>query len=146
MVDIFHEEDGNLSILNDKTIAIIGYGNQGRAQALNLRDSGLNIIVGNIEDDYRNFALKDNFSVFAIKEATEKSDIIFLLLPDEIMNNIFENDIKPNLKPKSTIVFASGYNIGFNLLKPPADVDVILIAPRMIGVGVRENFLNNIQN
>ncbi|MFX1377536.1 MAG: ketol-acid reductoisomerase [Promethearchaeota archaeon] len=141
MVEIFHELDGDLSILNDKTIAIIGYGNQGRAQALNLRDSGLNIIVGNIEDQYRDIALKDDFSVFTIKEATRKSDIIFLLLPDEIMNDIFENYIKPNLKPKSSIVFASGYNIGFKLLKPPDNIDVMLIAPRMIGVGVRENFL-----
>jgi len=144
MVDIFHEEDGNLSIIKDKTISIVGYGNQGRAQALNLRDSGLNIIIGNREDDYKKIALKDNFSVFTIKEATEKSDIVFLLVPDEIMNNVFERDIKPNLKPKSAIVFASGYNIGFNLLKPPEDVDVMLIAPRMIGVGVRENFLKNV--
>ncbi|MFX0002078.1 MAG: ketol-acid reductoisomerase [Candidatus Hodarchaeota archaeon] len=144
MVDIYHNEDGELSILKEKTIGIIGYGNQGRAQALNLRDSGLNIIVGNIEDRYKNIALKDNFSVFPIKEVTKQSDIIFLLLPDEILNNIFERDIKPNLKPKCTIVFASGYNIGFNILKPPNNIDVVLIAPRMIGVGVRENFLRNI--
>ncbi|MFX1549567.1 MAG: ketol-acid reductoisomerase [Promethearchaeota archaeon] len=144
MVDIFHDEDGDLSILKEKTISVIGYGNQGRAQALNLRDSGLNIIVGNIEDQYKKIALKDNFSVFTIKEATEKSDIIFLLLPDEILNDIFERDIKPNLKPKSTIVFASGYNIGFKVLKLPNDIDIVLIAPRMIGVGVRENFLSNV--
>ena len=144
MVDVFHDNVGDLSILKDKTIGIIGYGNQGRAQALNLRDSGLNIIVGNVEDRYKKIALNDNFSVFTIQEATEKSDIIFLLLPDEIMNDIFESNIKPNLNPKSAIVFASGYNIGFNLLKPPEDIDVILIAPRMIGVGVRENFLRNI--
>lgn len=143
MVEIFHELDGDLSILKEKVIGIIGYGNQGRAQALNLRDSGLNIIIGNIEDQYKNIALKDNFSVFSIKGATEKSDIIFLLLPDEILNDIFESDIKPNLKPNSAIVFASGYNIGFNLLKPPNNIDVLLIAPRMIGVGVRENFLRN---
>ena len=144
MVDVFHDNDGDLSILKDKTIGIIGYGNQGRAQALNLRDSGLNIIVGNVEDRYKKIALNDNFSVFTIQETAEKSDIIFLLLPDEIMNDIFENNIKLNLKPKSAIVFASGYNIGFNLLTPPEDIDVILIAPRMIGVGVRENFLRNI--
>ncbi|TKJ21266.1 MAG: hypothetical protein CEE43_10055 [Promethearchaeota archaeon Loki_b32] len=143
MVDIFHEEDGDLSFLKNKIISIIGYGNQGRAQALNLKDSGLSVIVGNIEDKYKKIALNDNFSVYPINEATEKSDIVFLLIPDEIMNEIFEKEIRPNLKSKSTLVFASGYNIGFNLLEPPKNVDVLLIAPRMIGVGVRENFLKN---
>ncbi len=143
MVEVFHNEDGDLSILKDKTIGIIGYGNQGRAQALNLRDSGLNVIVGNIEDQYKNIAKKDDFLVFKIEEATEKSDILFLLLPDEILNEIFKRNIKPNLKLKSAIVFASGYNIGFNLLKLPDNIDIMLIAPRMIGVGVRENFLRN---
>ena len=143
MVDIFHEEDGDLSILENKTISVIGYGNQGRAQALNLRDSGLNVIIGNIEDKYKSIALNDNFPVYSIKEATEKSEIMFVLIPDEIMNDIFEKEISPNMKPESILVFASGYNIGFNLLKPPEDTDVLLIAPRMIGVGVRENFLKN---
>ncbi|UCD00878.1 MAG: ketol-acid reductoisomerase [Promethearchaeota archaeon] len=143
MVNIFHEIDGDLSILNKKTIGIIGYGNQGRAQALNLRDSGVNVIVGNIEDDYRKIALKDNFPVYSIKEATKKSDIIFILIPDEIMNKTFKKEISPYLNHKSVLVFASGYNIGFNLLKPPENADVILIAPRMIGVGVRENFLKD---
>jgi ketol-acid reductoisomerase len=143
MVDIFQELDGDISVLKNKTISIIGYGNQGRAQALNLRDSGLNVIIGNIEDKYKKIALKDKFSIYTIEEATEKAEVIFLLLPDDIMNDIFENKIKPNLKSKSALVFASGYNIGFGLLKPPEDVDVLLIAPRMIGVGVRENFLKN---
>ena len=143
MVEIFHEDKGDLSILKDKQISIIGYGNQGRAQALNLRDSGLNIIIGNIEDNYRSIAINDKFSAFSITEATQKSDIIFILLPDEVMNEVFEEKIKLNLKSESVIVFASGYNIGFKLLKPPKNVDVLLIAPRMIGVGVRENFLKN---
>ncbi|MFX0029693.1 MAG: ketol-acid reductoisomerase [Candidatus Hermodarchaeota archaeon] len=143
MVDIFHEEDGDLSKIDGKTIAIIGYGNQGRAQAFNLRDSGQKIIIGNIEDEYKKTALIDGFPVFSIKEATIKSDIIFILIPDEIMNDVFEREIKPFLKSYTTLVFASGYNIGFKLLKPPKNVDVLLIAPRMIGIGVRENFLNN---
>jgi len=143
MVDIYHEEDGDLSILKEKTISIVGYGNQGRAQALNLRDSGLNVIVGNIKDKFKKIALNDSFSVYSIKEAIERSHITFILIPDEIMNEVFEKEIKPNIKPNSTLVFASGYNIGFKLLKPPENVDIILIAPRMIGVGVRENFLKN---
>jgi ketol-acid reductoisomerase len=141
MVDIFHDKDGDLSILDGKTIGIIGYGNQGRAHALNLRDSGLSIIVGNIDDTYRKIAIKDGFSVHPIKEATEKSSIIFILIPDEIMNDVFENEIKSNIQADSTLVFASGYNIGFNLLNPPENVDVLLLAPRMIGVGVREAYL-----
>jgi ketol-acid reductoisomerase len=143
MVDIFHEKDGDLSILDGKTIAIIGYGNQGRAQALNLRDSGQKVIIGNIEDKYVKIAMNDGFPVFSIKEATEKSDIIFLLIPDEVMNDTFEREIRPSIKSYSALVFASGYNIGFKFLKPPEDLDVLLIAPRMIGVGVREKYLRN---
>ncbi len=143
MVQIFHEKDSNLEILKDKTIAIIGYGNQGRAQALNLRDSGMGIIIGNREDNYKDVAINDGFSTYTIKEATKIADIIFFLIPDEIMKETFETSIKSNLKPGSALVFASGYTIGFNLIVPPENVDVILLAPRMIGVGVRENFLNN---
>ncbi|MBY9010070.1 MAG: NAD(P)-binding domain-containing protein [Candidatus Lokiarchaeota archaeon] len=143
MVEIFHETDGNLSFINSKVISIIGYGNQGRAQALNLRDSGLNVIIGNIEDDYKDFALKDGFNVYNIKKAVSKSDISFILVPDELMETIFREEISPFLKSSSAIVFASGYNIGFNLILPPDNVDVLLLAPRMIGVGVRENFLTN---
>ena len=87
MVDIFHEADGNMNILDTKTISIIGYGNQGRAQALNLRDSGHNVIIGNIDDKYKNVALKDGFLVYQIKDAVKKSDIIFLLIP-ELLNRL----------------------------------------------------------
>ncbi|MHA2288426.1 MAG: hypothetical protein ACXABG_06530, partial [Promethearchaeota archaeon] len=80
--------------------------------------------------------------VYSIKDAITKSDITFLLVPDEIMKPLFEEEIRSNLKPNSSLVFASGYNIGFNLISPPNNVDVLLLAPRMIGVGVRENFLN----
>jgi len=128
--------------LKTKIISIIGYGNQGCAQALNLRDSGLNVRIGNIEDEYKKLALKDGFSVYPVKEAVANSDIIFILIPDEVMKTIFEEDICAQLKPNSSIVFASGYSIGFNLISPPNNVDVMLLAPRMIGVGVRENFLN----
>ncbi|MFW9941812.1 MAG: ketol-acid reductoisomerase [Candidatus Thorarchaeota archaeon] len=143
MINIFHEEDGDLSFLEEKTIAIIGYGNQGRAQALNLRDSGLKVIIGNLDDTFRKIAMNDGFPVFSIKQATKQSDIIFLLIPDEVMNDVFEREIRPYIHPYSVLVFASGYNIGFKQLKPPEDLDIILIAPRMIGVGVREKFLKN---
>ncbi|NVM16220.1 MAG: ketol-acid reductoisomerase [Candidatus Lokiarchaeota archaeon] len=142
MVEIFHESDGNINLLKTKVISIIGYGNQGRAQALNLRDAGLNVIIGNIDDRYKKIAEKDGFSIYPITEAVTNSDIVFLLIPDEVMKIIFEEEIRTYLKPNSSVVFASGYNIGFNLISPPNNVDVMLIAPRMIGVGVRENFLN----
>jgi len=141
MVEVFHEEDGDLSVLKQNIISMIGYGNQGRAQALNMRDSGLNLIVGNIEDEYKNIAVKDGFEAHSIEEAVKKSDISFILIPDEIMKDVFENSIKPNLKKGDSIVFASGYNVGFNLLDLPNNIDVLMIAPRMIGVGVRETFL-----
>ncbi|MFX1288059.1 MAG: ketol-acid reductoisomerase [Promethearchaeota archaeon] len=142
MVEIFHEADGNINLLKAKIISIIGYGNQGRAQALNLRDSGLKVVVGNINDNYKKIAEEDHFPVYPIKEAVSKSDIVFLLIPDEVMKTIFEEEIRDYLKPSSSIVFASGYNIGFKLISPPNNIDVLLLAPRMIGVGVRENFLN----
>jgi ketol-acid reductoisomerase len=142
MVQIYHDNDARLESIKDKIIGIIGYGNQGRAQALNLRDSGLKVIVGNIEDKFRKVAQNDGFELHSIEDAVAKSDIVFILLPDEIMKETFELKIKPNLKPNSTINFASGYNIGFKLIELPANVDVIMIAPRMIGIGVRESFLN----
>ncbi|MHA1670858.1 MAG: ketol-acid reductoisomerase [Promethearchaeota archaeon] len=142
MAQIYHEKDSNLEFLKDKTITIIGYGNQGRAQALNLRDSGMEVIIGNREDKYKNIAIKDGFSTYTIKEAIKLADVIFILIPDEIIKEVFNSNIKNNLKPGSALVFASGYTIGFKLIDPPGNVDVLLLAPKMIGVGVRENYLN----
>ena len=140
--NIYFENNANLEKIKDKKIAIIGYGNQGRAQALNLRDSGLDVIIGNKEDSYKEKALKDGFKIFNISEAVKRADIVFLLTPDETMPEMFEKEIEPNLKDGACINFASGYNIAFNLINPPDNIDVIMIAPRMIGVGVRENYLN----
>jgi len=142
MVNIFHEKDADLSIIKEKQIAIIGYGNQGRAQALNLKDSELNVIVGNRDDKFRQYAIDDGFATYSIEEAVKKADVIFLLIPDEIMADLFKKSIKPNLSNGNALVFASGYNVGFGLLNLPDEVDVLLLAPRMIGVGVREKFLD----
>lgn len=138
---VYHEQAAEISILENKTIIIIGYGNQGRAQALNLRDSGLTVLVGNRDDDYKQRAEKDGFQTFSIREAVKQGDILFLLLPDEVIPNIFTETIKPELKPSAVVVFASGYTVAFGLLHPPENIDVLLIAPRMIGAGVRECFL-----
>ncbi|MGQ9679819.1 MAG: ketol-acid reductoisomerase [Candidatus Bathyarchaeia archaeon] len=138
MVNVYHDEDADLSILKGETIAIIGYGNQGRAQALNLRDSGLKVIIGNIEDESFKQALKDGFEVYSISEAAERGMIIFMLLPDEVQQKIFEREVRPHLKPGKAIVFAHGYNIHYGFIQPPNYVDVILLAPRMVGKFVRE--------
>jgi ketol-acid reductoisomerase len=137
----YFEEDANLKSLDKKKVAVIGYGNQGRAQSLNLRDSGIDVIIGNIGDRNKTRAEKDGFKVMDIKDAAKKADIVFLLIPDEDIPDVFTQDIEPNLKKGTTICFASGYNIAYGLIKPLPHLDIIMIAPRMIGVGVRERYL-----
>jgi ketol-acid reductoisomerase len=138
----YHEEDGNLEILAEKTIGIIGYGNLGRPFALNIRDSNVHsIIVGSERGQSWQRAKKDGFPVFSIAEACTKSDVVLLLLPDEVMTDLYETKIAPNLNKSSAVVFASGYNLAYNLVKPENSLDVLLLAPRMIGKAIRENFL-----
>ncbi|MBW2715787.1 MAG: ketol-acid reductoisomerase, partial [Deltaproteobacteria bacterium] len=142
MAEIYHDDAADLGVLEDQTVALVGYGNQGRSQALNLRDSGVNVIIGSIRDDAGAAAEKDGFSVSNIAEACKQADIVMLLIPDEVMPEVFKTDVAPNLVPGNLVIFASGYNIAFNLITPADYVDVALVAPRMIGVGVRENFVS----
>lgn len=128
--------------LKGKTIAIIGYGNQARAQALNMRDSGLNVIVGLNNEEHKKRAQKDKFPIHKISEAVKKAQFIFLLISDEVIKDIFEKEISSNLKDNDTIVFASGYTLAFNSLIPHNKVDILLISPRVPGIGVREGYLN----
>ncbi len=141
VVKIFTDDDGQLDVLSGLTVGVIGYGNQGRAQALNMRDSGLKIIIGNKKDEFKRMAEDDGFDVFPIDEAAKQSDVIFLLIPDEVMKEVYETNIKGFFRENGALVFASGYNIAFNIIKPSKNYDVLLIAPRMIGRGVRERFL-----
>ncbi len=142
MARMYFEEDSDLSHVAGQTVCIVGYGNQGRSQALNMRDSGLSIIVGSRRDESYEAALQDGFEALPVGEAVLRSDVVFLLVPDEVMPQVFERDIAPNLAAGNMVVFASGYNIAFELIEPPADVDVVMIAPRMIGAGVRDTYLS----
>jgi ketol-acid reductoisomerase len=138
---VFFEEDASKMSVQGMRIGIIGYGNQGRSQALNMRDSGLSVIVGNPDDEYRKTALEDGFEVLDIEEASAEADALFLLLPDETLPEVFDAQIKPGLKEGALLCFASGYNIAFREIVPPESVDVVMIAPRMIGPGVRDCYL-----
>ena len=114
MAKIYYDTDADISFIKDKVISIIGYGNQGRAQALNMRDSGLkNIIIGNIRDSSWHKAQDDGFEVFPVKEACKKADIMFILIPDEILPDIYKEHIEPYLIEGNVLDFASGYNITY---------------------------------
>lgn len=141
MVNAYYDEDADLSAVKDETIAIIGYGNQGRAQGLNMRDSGLNVVVGNIKDASWDMAAKDGFEVYSIGDAAELAGVILLLVPDEVQPEVFEEEVKNKLRPGKSLVFAHGYNIHYGFITPPKYVDVLLLAPRMMGVYVRELFV-----
>src|SRR5215471_10030826 len=136
MTKFYSANEASPATLNGKTIAIIGYGNQGRSQAINLRRAGHRVIVGNVEDESFRQAKSDGFETLSMDAVAARADVILLLLPDEIAPEIYRRDIAPHLKSGKTLVFASGYNITYKFIVPPAGVDVVLVAPRMIGQGV----------
>lgn len=142
MANIYYDRDCDLSLIQDKTVAIIGYGNQGRSQALNMRDNGIHVIVGNREDESYAQAKADGFDVYGIGEACAQADVIFILLPDECCPEIYAEQMRPKFKPGVLLNFASGYNLTFKNVELPADSDVVMAAPRMLGQGVREMFLS----
>lgn len=142
MTRVYHDSDATLKPLADKVLAVIGYGNQGRAQALNLRDSGMAVVVGNRDDDHAEIARADGFDPVAVAEATTRADVVLLLVPDEVAPEVFEQSIAPHLAPGKALDFASGYNIAFGQISVRSDVDVVLVAPRMIGAGVRDLYLD----
>jgi ketol-acid reductoisomerase len=139
---VYYDEDGDLQKLEGKCIAIIGYGIQGRAQALNLRDSGCKVVVGNINDDYYQEAVKDQMEISDIATAAKKGDVIMLLIPDQAQKEVYETSIQPHLRPGKMLIFAHGYAIRFKEIVPPENVDVCLLAPRMPGKPIREYYLN----
>jgi len=141
MATIYHDADADLGALAGETIAVVGYGNQGRSQALNLRDSGLPVVVGNIDDASREAARRDGFETFDIAEACARARAVLLLVPDEVMPRVYAEQVAPQLQPGDLLDFASGYNVAFGLIDPPASLDVVLVAPRMIGPGVRDTYV-----
>jgi ketol-acid reductoisomerase len=142
MTTIYHEDDASVRDVEGQVVAVLGYGNQGRSQALNARDSGLEVVVGNIDDAYREQAEADGFAPVAIAEAARRGDLLLLLVPDEVMPEVYSAEVAPNLEAGNLLDFAHGYNIAFDLIAPPSDVDVVMIAPRMIGAGVRDAYVS----
>ncbi len=144
MSKMYYDKDCNLELLKGKTVAVVGYGSQGHAHAQNLRDSGVNVIIGLYEGSKSaEVAKKDGFTVLNTDEATKKADIVMLLVNDEKMKSIYETGIAPNLREGMTLCFAHGFNIHFKQIVPPKNVNVIMIAPKGPGHTVRSQYLEN---
>ncbi|MBI4890327.1 MAG: ketol-acid reductoisomerase [Acidobacteria bacterium] len=141
MAKRFYEQDGSLAPLQGKTVAIIGYGSQGHAHALNLRDSGVQVVVG-LPAGSKSKAKAEGagLTVLAPAEAAAQADFIMILVPDHIQAKLYESDIAPSMKPGKTLMFAHGFNIHFGFIAPPAGVDISMVAPKAPGHRVREVF------
>jgi len=141
MAKIYYDSDADLGILKGKTIAVIGYGSQGHAQSQNLKDSGLNVIVAEKDPAKIKAAEEAGLKVTSAADAAAQADIIQILLPDELQSRIYKSDIEQHLTPGKVLVFSHGFNIHFGQIVPPADVDVIMIAPKSPGHLVRRTFV-----
>ncbi|MBU0712217.1 NAD(P)-binding domain-containing protein, partial [bacterium] len=128
---MYYDKDADQKVLKEKTIAIIGYGSQGHAQAQNLRDSGYTVIVADVEgSDNFKLAQSHGFKPASAAEASAKADVIQILVPDELQKRIYTEEIKQNLTPGKALVFSHGFNIHFGQVVPPKDVDVYMVAPK----------------
>jgi ketol-acid reductoisomerase len=141
LATLFYDKDADLALLNGKTIAVIGYGSQGHAHALNAKDSGMNVIIG-LHDGSKSAekAKTDGLEVYSVAEATKRADVIMIVIPDTKQAAVYANDIAPNLKSGAMLMFAHGFNIHFKQIQPPADIDVTMVAPKAPGHRVREVF------
>ncbi|EHU1053868.1 ketol-acid reductoisomerase [Campylobacter lari] len=140
-VSIYYDKDCDINLIKSKKVAIIGFGSQGHAHAMNLRDSGVDVIIG-LKEGGQSWAKvqKANFIVKSVKEATKEADLIMILAPDEIQSEIFNEEIKPELKAGKTLAFAHGFNIHYGQIVAPKGIDVIMIAPKAPGHTVRHEF------
>ena len=142
MVETFYQKDADLGLLKEKTIAVLGYGSQGHAQAQNLKDSGLKVIIGLKKDSKsKETAQRDGFEVYETSEAVKKGDIIQVLIPDEVQSEVYKKDIEPNLDEGNALGFSHGFNIHFGQIVPPKNVDVFMVAPKSPGHLVRRMYL-----
>jgi ketol-acid reductoisomerase len=138
---IYYDNDADLSVLKGKTIAILGYGSQGHAQAQNLRDSGLSVIIGQRPGSPNyDLAVSHGFKPMDLAEATKKGDLVNILLPDEVQGDLYREHIKPNLKPGNVLMCSHGFNIHFGQVAPPSGVAALLVAPKGPGHLVRSEF------
>jgi len=142
MVKIYYEKDADKKILKNKKIAIIGYGSQGHAHANNLKESGMNVIVGEVKGANWEKAVKAGFNVVTASEAAKKADVIMMLVPDEYMADIYKSEIAPNIKKGAYLGFAHGFNIHFGQIVPPTNVNVYMVAPKGPGHLVRSEYLS----
>ena len=137
------ETEADLGFLEGRRIAIVGYGNLGRSLSLNLRDSGVGpLVIGELPGPAWEAARADGFTVKSAATATAASDVIFVLLPDELAAAVYQEELSPALRPGNALVFASGFNLAFQRIRPAPDLDVLLLAPRMLGAAVRELYQN----
>ncbi|MCJ0583292.1 ketol-acid reductoisomerase, partial [Enterococcus cecorum] len=141
-VKVYYDDSVEKNALEGKTIAVVGYGSQGHAHAQNLRDNGNKVVIGVREGKSAQKAREDGFEVLPVSEAAKKADVIMILAPDEIQGALYENEIAPNLEAGNALAFAHGFNIHFDVVHPPKDVDVFLVAPKGPGHLVRRTFVD----
>ncbi|ADV45649.1 ketol-acid reductoisomerase [Nitratifractor salsuginis] len=141
-LNVYYDKDCDINLIKSKTVAMIGFGSQGHAHAENLRDSGVNVVVG-LKPGGNSWkkAEAKGFEVLPVAEATAKADVIMILLPDETQAEVYKNEIEPNLKSGDTIAFGHGFNIHYGRIKPAADINVMMVAPKAPGHTVRSEFV-----
>jgi ketol-acid reductoisomerase len=145
MANVYYEKDGNPSLIKSKKVAVIGYGSQGHAHSLNMRDSGVNVTVATYAGSPSAArAMEDGLPVSTVEQATQNSDVIMILIPDETQKKVYKASIEPNLRPGQTLMFAHGFNIHFGQVVPPPFVDVSMIAPKAPGHRMRELFVEGV--
>ena len=141
MARIYYDKDASLDVLKGKRMAVIGYGIQGRAQSLNLKDSGIDVVVAQkFKDEYYERASTDGMEIMDIPEAVKGADIVMMLIPDEVQKEVYDQEVAPYLREGMVLDFAHGFNIHFKRIVPPEFVDVIMVAPKGPGALVRETF------